>query len=131
MYFYREITVPPNTLAASPLVTRIGVTAGIAREQWFMFPDGPYGLTHLQVWHHGWQVWPWTPGESFHWNNYVYHLQDRYPFEAEPYELVVKTWNLDDFFEHHVTFALVVDPLPPPTELADLSALLAELGLEA
>lgn len=130
MLYQVEIGTPAQTLAAAPRETRIRITSGIAREEWFMFPDGCYGLMHVQVWHHGWQVWPWSPGASFHWNNYVYHIADRYPFSAEPYELVVKTWNDDDSYLHHVTFAMVLDPLPPPTELADLTALLEELGLD-
>ena len=130
MYYLKEILVPSLQPALTPQRTVIKVTAGIAREQWFMFPDGPYGLVHMQVWHHGWQVWPWLPRESFHWNNYVFHIQDRYPFTAEPFEVVVKTWSFDDFYDQPVTFAMTVDPMPPPTELADLTALLEDLGLE-
>lgn len=129
MFYYLEVTTPANTPASTPQRTVLKVTSGMAREEWFMFPDGPYGLAHIQVWHHGWQVWPWDPLQSLHWNNYVFHIQDRYPFTAEPYELVLKTWNLDDSYAHNVTFALTVDPLPPPTELADLTGLLTELGL--
>ncbi len=130
MYYYREVTVPANTTEKNPQVTVLKVTMGIAREQWVMFPDGCYGLTHLQVWHHGWQVWPWDPQQSFHWNDYVYHIQDRYPFTAEPLELKLVTWNVDDFYAHTITFATVVDAMPPPDELQSLSDLLVELGME-
>jgi len=129
--YFVEIAVPAQTPELTPLETRIGVTSGLCREQWFMFPDGLYGLTHLQVWHHGWQVWPWTGLTSFHWNNYVYHTQDSYPLTAEPYEFVVKCWNDDDSYLHHVTVALVIDPLPPSSEMAELSQFLEELGLGA
>ena len=130
MYYFQEITVPANTTEASPQRTVLKVTAGIAREQWVMFPDGCYGLTHIQIRHHGWQVWPWDPRQSFHWNDYVFHIQDRYPFTAEPYEMVILTWNLDDVYDHTVTFAMVVDASPPPTELADLAQIMQELGME-
>lgn len=130
MYYSKEILVPALTLESDPQITRIHVTKGIAREEWIMFPDGPYGLVHLQVWHHGWQVWPWSPGESFHWNNYVFHAQDRYPFSTPPYEVVIRTWNNDDFYPHHVTFAMTVDPMPVELELQDLTQLLIDLELE-
>lgn len=129
MFYQVEITTPANTLQANAQITRLRIHPGMTRRVWIMFPDGPYGLAHMQIWHHGWQVWPWSPGESYHWNDYVYTFEDRYPFTSEPYELVMHTWNLDDSYEHDVTFAMTLDPAPPPTELAELSELLEELGI--
>lgn len=130
MYYYIEVPIPANTPAATPKIDVVRVTSGVSREVWVMFPDGPYGLAHMQIWHHNMQVWPWDPHTSFHWNYQVFHIEDRFPFSAEPYELVIKTWNLDDSYLHHVTFAMTLDPLPPPTEMADLTGLLQELGLQ-
>lgn len=130
MLYYREVLIPFSTLESAAITRRLIITSGVATEQWFMFPDGPYGLAHMQVWHHGWMVWPWDQGESYHWNNFVYHIQDRYPFVAEPFEVVLRCWNLDDTFDHSLTFAMVVDPLPPLGETENLVAILQDLGLE-
>ena len=50
----------------------------------------------------------------------MFMFRDRYPFTSSPYELMIEGWNEDDAYEHTVTFALTVEPLPP---LAEISAL--------
>ena len=129
MLFQAEILVPANTLAANPLITRLGVTSGISKRIWAGFPKGCYGLAHMQIWHWGWQVWPWTPRTSFHWNDHIFSFEDRYPITEEPLELVIKTWNRDDSYDHTLTFMVTIEPAPPEEEIRELRATLLALGI--
>jgi len=129
MFFQTEIVIPPNTAQDDPLVTRLQVQPGVTRQVWVMFPHGCFGLVHLQVWYWGWQLWPWTPGSSFAWDDYVFVFEDRYPLTEPPYELVLKAWNDDDTYEHRVTFACTIEPAAPQDELERLHDALLALGL--
>jgi len=130
MFYQREVLIPANTPARTPVVDRLNVFPGLATHAWFMFPAGCYGLAHIQVWHQGWQIWPWTPLESFHWDNHVFDFEDRYPIESEPYEFVVKAWNEDDFFSHSIIFAVTVDPAPQAESYSSMVTALSMLGFE-
>ena len=129
MFFQAEILTPANTPQTSPIVTRLSVYPGITDRIWVGFPRGCYGLAHMQVWHWGWQVWPWTPQTSFHWNDLLFTFEDRYPIYEEPLELVIKTWNLDDFYPHTLPFGVTVEPAPPEEELKRLYRALEALGI--
>jgi len=129
MLFQAEILTPANTPASAPIVTRLAVYPGVTRRVWAGFPQGCYGLAHMQIWHWGWQVWPWTPQTSFHWNNYQFTFEDRYPIMEEPLEFVIKTWNLDDSYDHTLTFSITIEPAPPEEELEKLHEALLALGL--
>ena len=129
MLFQAEILTPANTPASSPVITRLRIYPGIVKRVWAGFPHGCFGLAHMQIWHWGWQVWPWTPQTSFHWNDYMFTFEDRYPIKEEPLEFVIKTWNLDDSYAHTLTFAVTIEPAPPEEELRELHEALLALGL--
>lgn len=129
MLFQAEIPIPANTPASSAVITRLRVYPGVTTRVWAGFPEGCYGLAHMQIWHWGWQVWPWTPQTDFHWNNFMFSFEDRYPITEEPLEFVIKTWNEDDFYPHTLTFMITIEPAPPEEELRRLYDTLSALGL--
>lgn len=129
MLYKVECPTPANTPKSAPVVTRCRVYPGMVTRVWVGFPLGCYGLCHLQVWHWAWPVWPWSPADSFHWNDYMFTFADRYPLTTAPYEFVVKTWNLDDFYPHTPTFMVMVEPALPEEELRRLHDALLALGL--
>jgi hypothetical protein len=102
MYYQATVRVPANVLETAPTLTRLSITRGVIQQILVGFPAGCAGLVHVQVFHGGWQVCPWTPGEDLAWDGYVYEFQTRYPVVAEPYELVVRAWNEDDTYEHRI-----------------------------
>ncbi len=129
MLYKVECPTPALTTKYSPVVTRCRVFPGMVTGVWVGFPKGCYGLCHLQVWHQGLPAWPWSPADSFHWNDYMFYFADRFPLTAEPFEFVIKTWNEDDFYPHTPTFMVLVEPAPPPGELEELQRTLEALGL--
>lgn len=129
MLFQAEVLVPANTLPDVLPPTRLAVYPGVTRRLWVGFPPGCAGLAHMTIWHWGWQVWPWTPQTSFHWDDYMFSFEDRYIIKEEPLELVIKTWNLDDTHPHTLTFMVTVDPAPPEEELERLHRALEMIGL--
>lgn len=129
MFYSTEIELPANTLALTPVIVRLGVHPGIVQHVWFGFPRGCFGLAHIQVWDKGWQVWPLTQRKSLHWENIVIDFDDRYPILAEPFEFVVKGWNLDDTYQHTLWFACVIEPDLIISAGRDLQSILHELGV--
>ena len=136
MLFKAEIVAPVNTPAdilrgrptyATPV--RLAVYPGMVTQIWVGFPKGCFGLAHLQVRHWGGPGWPWSPLESFHWNDYMFTVADRFPLTAEPFEFTLHAWSYDDFYEHTITFMVLVEPAPPQEELTALHRVLSELGL--
>ena len=131
MLYKAEITAPVNTVAdrAQGLPTvaepvRLRVAPGLVTQVWVGFPEGCYGLAHVQIWHWGWPVWPWSPGESFHWNNYVFTFNDRYPMTVQPYEFLLRAWSFDDSYAHTITVMTLVEPSPPMREVSALEMVL-------
>lgn len=129
MFFQAEIEVPPLTLPSAPIVTRLAIYPGVTTQEWVGFPRGCYGLAHMQIWHWGYQLWPWTPQTSFHWDDYMFTFFDRFPITEEPLELVIKTWNLDDTYPHTLLFATTIDAAPPEEEIRELRRRLEMIGL--
>ena len=81
---------------------RITLTRGLITRVEVGFPRGCCGLVRVQVHDKGWQIVPWTPGESLAWDGYVYQHDMQYPMVAEPYEVTVRTWSEDDVYTHRI-----------------------------
>lgn len=129
MYYQATVTVPPQTDERDALRRRLKVYPGVTEHVWVSFPHGAAGLAHLQVYHHGVQVWPTTSGESFAWDDYVYSFDDRYPIVAEPFEFLIVTWNLDNAYPHTLKFAVTIEHARVEEEAAALAELLEAFGL--
>ena len=120
MLYKIDMLTPANTPKELPVVWRVKVYPGVTRRVWVGFPKGCAGLCHVQVRHWGWPVWPWSPEDSFHWDDYMFTFEDHYPLTTEPLEFNILTWNLDDTFAHTPTFAVTVEPSP---KMLDVSAI--------
>jgi len=123
-----ECPTPANTSPRLPIVTRCRVYPGEVTRVWVGFPKGCYGLCHLQVWHQGIPAWPWSPADSFHWNNYMFTFADKFPLKAAPFEFVIKTWNYDDFYPHTPVFMVLVEPAKVIKTALTMDQVFAELG---
>jgi len=151
MLFSVDIPTPANTPKAYPVNTKLRVGPGTTGQVWVGFPPGPKGLAHLQVWHWGSLLWPChtpvisllmnAPGAvgiptaqmideaSFHWDDVLVTFEDPYQLTAEPYDLVIRTWNEDDSYPHTLFFGLIVKPAPGIETALSLDQVLADLGI--
>ena len=129
MLFKVECPTPALTTKNRPVVTRCKVYPGEVTNVWVGFPKGCYGLCHLQVHHWGWPVWPWSPADSFHWNDYMFSFADNYPLTSEPYEFKILTWNRDDFYPHTPVFMVLVEPAQREVSQEQLRQVYADLGV--
>lgn len=100
MYYQQEITIPANTSESGYITEVLKLAKGKITRVIVGFPLGCAGLVHITINDKGWQLIPWSPGKNLAWDNYVFDLGINYRIDAEPYELVLRGWNLDDSYAH-------------------------------
>jgi len=111
MHYSFDFTIPENTSEANKISLVCPVNYGILREVEIFFPYGCAGLAHVQIHRFQRQVFPSNIDSSYQDNDYHLKFEEYYPILELPYNLVVKGWNLDDYFEHTITFRfLVINP---------------------
>jgi len=108
MYYKVEIEVPANTMEANAEEALLRLTAGTIELVQVGFPPGCAGLAHVQIFDKSWQLVPWTPGESVHWDAYVFELSHDYVMAEPPFELRVKAWNVDDVYTHTIWVGVIM-----------------------
>lgn len=113
MYYSKHITIPANTSQADPVTTIIKLTEGTIKRVDVGFPTGCAGLAHVQVYHSGWLIVPWTRRESLAWDGHVFQMPQSYPITDAPRRLKVLSWNDDTDYPHTVFVAVVFDEGKP------------------
>jgi len=127
MYYQKTITITRNTSERNKVVTQLGITRGTIRRFLVAFPPGCHGLCHVQINYLGWQILPWTLGESLAWDNYVFDMQHNYPITVEPFELRIMAWNEDDSYNHKVFVGVILDEGVVEAEYSELYSVLAAM----
>lgn len=100
MIYAVDITTAREGSEGAAVPTILGVTSGLV---WLLevdFPPGCCGLSHIRIFDGSYQVFPATPGESFHGDNVTLHLEDLYFKTRAPFEFRVETWNTDEKWDH-------------------------------
>ncbi len=106
MIYSKTITVPSNTPVTSPVETILKVSSGLVWMLEVDYPPGCCGLAHLQIFDGLYQMYPASPGESFACDSFCLHLDDLYFKISAPYEFKIRTWNLDDTWNHNLNIRL-------------------------
>ena len=106
MIYGGTISTDANTTAAAPKKTEVAVTEGIVHHLTVVFPPGPAGLLHVQIFDGQYQMYPTTHGQSFVGDNLKLDLDVMYAKEDFPFVFTIVTWNLDDTYAHDVTVLL-------------------------
>lgn len=100
MFYSEEITVPANTTRRDYQETAFKVTKGIITRIAVFFPWGCAGLVYVQIARRTWQVFPLTRDEWISGNDKTIDFKTNIELTSEPYDLMVRMYNLDDTYEH-------------------------------
>lgn len=125
MIYAATITVPSNTLESDPVLTDITITRGLIYLIEVGMPAGCAGLAHVQLFDGSYQIFPATPGESFHGDGVLKGYDDLYFKESAPFFLRIKSWNIDTVWDHTVTVRVGL-----ASSETEISRYLPGIGLE-
>lgn len=100
--YEKLISTPANILEVAAQETPWTLEKGILRGLKVNFPWGPVGLLHVQVFDGATQIAPKGSGDFSGEGDRFEYPDWNYPLLTAPYELTVKTWNLDDTYAHAV-----------------------------
>lgn len=110
MFYVYEITTPANTPKENPKETIAKLVRGVIHRVEIMFPPGPSGLLHVQIWRGGHQIYPSVTGQSFASDNETIAFNDFYELKHHPTYLRIITWNEDELYSHMVRVRIGVLP---------------------
>ena len=102
MIYTIDITTPANTSKANLITSVLDITKGLIYQVEIEFPSGAAGLHYVALFDGGFQIYPSTNEQWFHSDNVVITFQDTYLKLIEPYKILIKTYNLDDTYEHRI-----------------------------
>jgi len=110
------ISTPAKTEEANLKQTIIQLKPGTVHQIDAIFPGGCAALLHVRILYQLFQIWPSNPDESFASDNEKITWADAFELDQPPYQLMVHTWNDDDFYAHAVQlrFAMIAEPIPEP-----------------
>ena len=106
--YQKTITTSKSTPSGSPKETTITLEKGVITRARIVFPYGCVGLLYVQIFHGTDQILPYSSGylrgdgDRFRFDNF------NYPLLTTPYEVIIKTWNDDDTYDHSVDILLEV-----------------------
>lgn len=100
MLYYKEITVPANTTINNYQKDIIKITGGKIKRLEVFFPWGCAALCGIQIIRHTWQLMPLSRGRWLIGNDKTFSFNYNFEIIDEPYELIIKSYNLDDTFDH-------------------------------
>lgn len=107
MDYWFAVVTPANTAEADAITTKLKLTSGIITKVWILHPEGCHGLAYASIWRGGHQLYPNNPDEAYHGNDVPMIWEDNHILEA-PALLKLKTWNVDETYEHKVYLRITV-----------------------
>ena len=117
--FQYRISNPKNTAIANPIKTIIELPRGRINKIWLEFPSGCAGLAGLQLWRGARQIFPLIEGDWFIADGVFLPISYTEILDSEPYTIEVRTYNVDDTFQHTLTLILEMSGISAtPTEKA-------------
>ena len=109
MEYQIEVTVPANTLAASPVHSQLGVSYGKISSYKLIIPPGCAGLVRCQVWYHSQQVLPITSQTSFIGDDYAGEMPCYVEVQEKPYVLDIYAWSPGTSYAHTIYLSFFID----------------------
>jgi len=107
MDFKYVVKTTANTLEKNAVKTDLKLTEGTIKRVQLLHPEGCHGLAYASIWLGGHQLYPSNPESAYHGNAVPMEFEDNYDLKA-PAILTLKTWNLDDTYDHSVYVRITV-----------------------
>ena len=124
MIYKIDVPLPATTVVASYVDLTMRLTKGRIKEISIYFPWGCAGLAGIQIIRRTYQLAPLTRGEWIVGNELLLTHKYNYDLSTEPYNLVVRGYNLDDTYSH--TPFVIIEIMRDDKSIA-LDKLLSEL----
>jgi len=115
MDYSYAVKTTANTAKKDAVETQLKLTAGTIKQVWMVHPEGCHGLAYAAIFLGGHQLYPHNPDEAYHGNDVPMIFEDNFELES-PAILTLKTWNLDDTYDH--TLYLRITVLRPKIDVA-------------
>ena len=107
--FHGTLKIPAQTPLDRPERVFVEMEPGRVIQVTIFFPWGHAGLTGLQIWKGGSQIFPFPDGAWLIGNDQTYVYPLNVMLDEEPAGLTLVGYNEDEYFDHtiYVTFAVV------------------------
>ena len=102
MIYTASVITDKNTTKKNPKETSLKITEGIISKVSILFPKGCVGLVFCQLFIGGHQFVPSTEGQFLRGNDILIESPEFLEINTAPRTITIKTWNLDDTYDHSV-----------------------------
>lgn len=128
MHYNFNLLIPFNTTEANKIEKVCKINYGIIRKVVIYFRGGCADLSHVEIFRGNQKIMPYNLEENYSFDNYSVEFESFYPILDKPYLLNLFGWNLDDTFDHIVTFMFNIVH-PKATEIPELEVMNEEEAL--
>jgi len=104
--FIHYLEIPKSTPLTAPLVYTLNLPIGKINKLWIEFPRGCSGLAGFQMHRATRQIFPLPEDVWLRSDNIVMAFAFSHAIKTEPYEVILKGYNLDDTYPHTIWIVL-------------------------
>ena len=110
MFYAWDITIPPNTLEASPTTQILKLSKGVITRADIKFPRGCKGLAKVRLFRYESQLIPFSRDEWITGDDEAIPTEGYYELVETPAQLKFIGINADDTYEHTVSVRIQILP---------------------
>lgn len=110
--FFHYLAIPKNTAIASYVSYTLELPVSQIYRVWIEYPLGCAGLVGVQLWRKVEQIFPLPAGVWLRSNGVTLSFYFSHLIDAEPYEVEIRGYNLDDTYQHTIWVGLELRGLP-------------------
>ncbi|MBA7568657.1 hypothetical protein ES708_10391 [subsurface metagenome] len=111
MRYRGALKIDAGQTQADPALADLDLCAGVISEVEILFPAGHSGLTYLQIWYLGRQIFPTSPGATFRGDGSVIEFGEQWVIQEVPHRLQLRGWAPDAELPHTIFVGISVQPL--------------------
>jgi len=110
MRYRGSLIIGAGQTRTDPALADLSICAGIITEVEVHFPAGHGGLTYLQIWYLGRQIFPTSEGATFRGDDNVIQFTEQWVIKEVPHRLVLHGWAPDAELDHTIFVEVSVQP---------------------